>query len=239
MKSFIRRRQLDLLCTTLVLLSSRLIANAQPGATGPSDHLIPPSAEIDTAYRSLLSQKLFVTPANYARIVVMPSSAAGERAIALYSETQATGEKNVLLTCTKADKNLWYSTSQSNPNRGNERPVEITRKDAPFPKSTAVAVSQALHEMLARTKPLERESRIVLDGTDVEFEVPTDARTPIRGLLTPYAQGVLTAALQQLTKQLSNYCDAEPAERERVAREIEAEANRLLEALRSEKPKAR
>jgi len=223
-----------------VFLTSAALADPQPDTTtGPTDHLIPPTSEVDAAYRTLLSQKLFVTPANYARVVVMPSSAAGETAIAIYSGTQASGRKNVFFTCTKADKNLWYSASPSNPNRGNEPPVEITRRDAPFPRSAAVAVSEALREMLARTKPLERENRTVLDGTDVEFEIEDDTQTALRGLLTPYAKGQLTTALHGLTKLFTNYCDAGRAQREQLARQIEAEANRLVQALHSEKPKAR
>ncbi len=238
MKSIYPTGHLAQFWNIFVFVTSAALASSPPDATaGPTDHLIPPTSEIDAAYRTLLSQKLFVTPANYARVVIMPSSSAGETAIAIYSGTQASGQRNVFLTCTKADTNLWYSVSPSNPSRGTQPSIKVTRTDAPFPSSAALAVSAAFDEMIARTKPLEPGNRIVVDGTNVEFEVQRGAQTSRRGLLTPYAKGQFTQALHRLTELLTNYCDAGPGKREQLAREVEAEANQLVQAVHRQRPK--
>src|SRR5579884_354318 len=210
MKSIYPTGHLAQFWNIFVFVTSAALASSQPDATtGPTDHLIPPTSEIDAAYKTLLSQKLFVTPANYVRVVIMPSSSAGETAIAIYSGTRASGQRNVFLT----------------------------RTNAPFPSSAALAVSEAFDEMIARTKPLEPGNRIVLDGTNVEFEVQRGAQTSRRGLLTPYAKGQFTQALHRLTELLTNYCDAGPGKREQLAREVEAEANQLAQAVRRQRPK--
>jgi len=228
-------RQTAGLLITVVCVNGLAAADPTLNRGDPfSDHLIPTASEIDAAYRSLLSEKLFVTPADYARIVVMPSSASGEVSLAIYSRPVADYHSaHVCLTCTRADRNLWYSVSQSNPNRGKEPPAQVSRTDALLPKSAALAVAEAITHMLNRTEPVDRKDRIFLDGTGIEFSVENGKQHPGRGLLTPYAKGKLTDKLRQLVRALMTYCDAAPAERQKIATQIEEQATSLVRALKN------
>jgi hypothetical protein len=231
-------RKASQLCLGLVVVIAQVVSvDSVLSADVSGDHLIPPEQQLDANYAALVSQKLSATPANYARIVVMPSSAEGETAIAIYSSAKAI-DNQAFLTCTKADRNIWYSVSESNPNRDKEPPVQITRTDASLPRSAAVAVSKAVNEMVNQTRPLDREDRIVLDGTAVEFSVEKDAKVAA-GLLTPYAQGELTDALRRLVKVLADYCEALPAKRQQMGTQIERAATQLLDAIRTGKPNTR
>src|SRR5437763_10706889 len=69
------------------------------------DHLIPINGRIELAYEKLLNRRLFVTSANYARIVTLASPASvGEAAIAIYSKGHNADE--VFITSTRAERNL-------------------------------------------------------------------------------------------------------------------------------------
>lgn len=198
-----------------------------------TDHLVPVNSHIEPAYMRLLSRRLFLSGANYARILVMPSTDEGEVAIAIYSRrTQKRGD-DIAVTCTRAQKNLWYSMFQAQQTKANVPTVPVAQTDAPIPKSTAVAVSKAIEQMIERSRPPNHTVEM-LDGTDIEFSVE-NKNGLLTGLLGPYAHGQQTRALHQLTKLLIHYCDAGSAERPQHAREIETQATRLLEMLKQER----
>jgi hypothetical protein len=164
----------------------------------------------------------------------MPSTDEGESAIAIYSRGTRNGGDETAVTCTRAEKNLWYSMFQAQQTKANVPTVPVARTDAPIAKSTAVAVSKAIGQMIACSRPPNHTVE-VLDGTDIEFSVESENREVSSALLGPYAHGQHTRALHQLTKLLIDYCDAGSAERPQLVREIEDQAIRLLEMLKRER----
>lgn len=195
-----------------------------------SDHLVPVDSHIEPAYMQLLSHRLFLSAANYGRILVMPSTNEGEFAIAIYSRSTQNGSDDTAVTCTKAEKNLWYSLFQSQQTKTNLPTVPVTRTDAPIPKSTALAVSKAIEQMILHSRSPDHSVEL-LDGTDIRFSIEREGAEPLEGLLAPYAHGRQTQSLHQLTKLLTNYCQAKGADRRSLVIEIEREANGLVQAL--------
>jgi hypothetical protein len=182
----------------------------------------------------LLSRTLFISEANYARILVMPSTDEGEFAIAIYSQQTPDSGGDATVTCTRASKNLWYLLFQAQQSNTDVPRVPVARTDARIPKSTAVAVSKAIENMIVHSRPPDHSAE-VLDGTDIEFSVESENRKVLCALLGPYAHGQHTRALHQLTKLLIDYCNAGSVERPQHAREIEDQATRLLEMLKQER----
>jgi len=211
-----------------------MASDRQSDSKGKTDHLVPVDSHIEPAYRQLLSSRLVLSGANYARILVMPSTDEGEFAIAIHSQRPQNRADGTAVTCTRAEKNLWYSMLKAQQTKANVPTVPVARTDAPIPKSTAVAVSKAIGQMIARSRP-PNHSIDVLDGTDIEFSVESENREVLSALLGPYAHGQYTRALHQLTKLLIDYCDAGSAERPQHVREIEDQAIRLLEMLKRER----
>jgi hypothetical protein len=134
-------------------------SDPQSESKGKTDHLVPVDSHIDTAYMQLLSRTLFISEANYARILVMPSTDEGEFAIAIYSQQTPDSGGDATVTCTRASKNLWYLLFQAQQSNTDVPRVPVARTDARIPKSTAVAVSKAIENMIVHksaSRPLSR-----------------------------------------------------------------------------------
>lgn len=190
-----------------------------------NDHLMPIEGYLEPAYQTLLSHKLFLTPANYARIVILPSGTEGESAIAIYSKPRVADE--VFITRTKAERNLWQAAWQLNTNLAKVPAVNITRLDRPFPKHVAAIVSESIRQVIAKRRPLTKTNRIIVDGTDIEFSIQSRDREAFTGLLTPDAKGKNGNALRRLTELLEQYCGAKLSDRENLTNKIQAEARNL------------
>ena len=117
-----------------------------------TDHLVPVVSHIEPAYMQLLSRRLFLSAANYGRILVMPSTNEGEYAISIYSQPTRKGRNETAVTCTRAEKNLWYSMFQSQQTKASTPTVPVRRTDTPIPKSTALALSKAIKQMIVRSR---------------------------------------------------------------------------------------
>ena len=241
MKRLIVRRATEIptwlfcLCFIATFANAPVLANER-AKSDDSDHLVPIDGLLEPAYQALLSKKLFVTPGNFTRIAILPSAASkGEVAIALYSKPTTKSEENVFITCTKAEKNLWYAASNENGVLSKDTSVEIARFDAPFPKSVAMTIVKGVRRMLAQRQPPTKTNKVIVDGTDIEVSIDDGTSRPVQGLLTPYARGNNGSALRRLADMLEIYCENRTVNRERLIKKIEAEASRLAESASSPK----
>jgi len=215
-----------LACVALLgTMSAVAAASKQDSHSNVDDHLIPIEGWLDPEYKGLLTRKLFLTPANYARIVEFPPlPSLGEISVAIYSK--ANDLDRAFITRTKGERNLWSAEFGSDPSF--PRGVKVVRADARFPKSTAVTLQRALKRMIDQSHPLENPNNsIVLDAKVVEFSIEDLQAGRVGAFLSPYAVGKTGAALRRITRLLVNYCDSDPGKRAAVAARIEAEAERL------------
>lgn len=189
------------------------------------DHLIPIQGWPAPAYAESLSRKLYVTPANYTRIVEFPAvPSVGEVSVAIYSK--AGDLDGAFLTRTRAERSLWPSESGSNPNFLEN--IKVVRCDAAFPKSTAEAVHAAVKRMVSQSRPLENpDNTIILDAKVTEFSIDDPQHGRVGAFLSPYASGKTGGALRRITRLLIEYCDSKPAKRASLAERIQSEAQRL------------
>jgi hypothetical protein len=191
-----------------------------------SDHLIPVGDIIPADYYALLQRKLFVSRADFARVVDLPGGE-NEVAVAIYS-VESRGGENVRITYTRCDKNLWSVGSDSQGHFVKDPSVSVERIDAPFPKELALTVSAAVKQALGerRPRPPPRPTdTVTVDGRLVEFSVSTGRQTR-RGLLAPDAPGQKAQRLYRLTDLLERYCQAPATERAAIAQEIAKAAER-------------
>lgn len=209
----------------LCFLGVTAVAAEPDSKLNVDDHLIPIEGWLDPAYKELLTRRLFLTPANYARLVEFPSlPSLGEISVAIHSEPGDPGE--VFITRTRGERNLWSAEFASEPSASKE--VKISRCDAPFPKSTAMAVRKAVRQALEKVSPLENPNNaIIVDATVVEFSIEEPQRGRTAAFLSPYAIGRTGAALRKITELLTRYCDTKPTERPELVKQIENEARRL------------
>lgn len=206
------------------ICNAGLANDQQPQAD--DDHLIPIDGRIELPYEKLLDRRLFVTPANYGRIVILASPASvGELAIAIYSKRSIADE--VWITATRAERNLWAAEFGEDPSFPKIPAVQVSRCDALFPKSTSAAVSSAIKRMVKESRPLSKNGRIIVDATDIVFAVQDREEKGMRALLTPEAQGKNTAALRRLVRLLESYCGAKPSTQQSLSKKIETEAKSL------------
>jgi hypothetical protein len=207
-------------------------------ATVADDHLVPVDPDRGAGvpdYGALLQKKLFVTPANYGRVLVLPSAASlGEYALSLYS----TASKNVHnITYTKAARNLWYqrslrgSLSLRDDPYSSQEPIRITRIDAVLPPSTALAIRAAWTEALRGTAPHSRGGPIVVDGADFEFSLVDRGKTATGVIMPGMREGKSMSQLIAVTELLETYCKAGPNQRAHIALQIEKRANDLVRCL--------
>jgi hypothetical protein len=192
-----------------------------------NDHLEPPDERFEPMYRKLLSRRLFVTPANYARVVNLPSaSSIGESTVAIYSKPDRPDE--VFITCTSAASNLYAAALSDDPNILTDPPVRINRCDAKFPKQMASVISEAIGRLLVETRARKKGDAIILHGTEIEFSIENRSGRSIRGLLTPYAKGKNGTILRRLAELLRLYCESKATFRSDLARKIDVQARLLI-----------
>lgn len=183
-----------------------------------NDHLVPaPTA--DPTYATALRKYLFVTPDNFARITIMPSGKEGELSIALYSVVGSEDETALRLTCMRATENIWYATSESNPNRQADPNVPVQRVDATLPRDIANMLHAALTAQIARAKSSTHVGPAFVDGTEIEFSVHDlggNVKTAVAG---PITAGPTIDRLTRVVQLLRKYCDS-PPERPRIIAEL-------------------
>jgi hypothetical protein len=192
-----------------------------------NDNLIPTTGFISESYQRVLIRKLFVTAAEYGRIVELPSTNEGETSIAIHAVAGGTAN-GVFVTCTTATQPLW--TPPVDTGGGNEiaARIAVRRVDVPISKVTAIAVSHAITRMLQESRPPVKTDEVILHGTDYEFAVDS-AKTSIRyGLLTEYGRGPKSKRLRALSRLLFRFCHAPIEERVRLTSAIDKAAAQLI-----------
>jgi hypothetical protein len=218
------------------LLSGVFARDGRPASIAESDRLVPVGDIIQADYYALLQRKLFVSPADFARIVDLPPGD-NEVVVAIYT-VRSDGHENVRITHTRCDKVLWDVGSDRQGHFVKDPSVSLKRIDAPFPKHLAVAVSQAVKRALQerRPRPPPRDTdTIIVDGSLVEFSVCSSPRQTTRGLLTPDARGMKARRLHNLRDLLQRYCQRPLTERTAIALQIASEAAQIAR-VRAQRP---
>lgn len=191
-----------------------------------NDHLNPVHPKLEREYEDLLADFLFKTPANYARVVSLPSAASlGECAISIHSEGK--DNEGTVITCTTTEKNIWYAASELNRNLSQRPQLKVQRKDIRFPRSLAKLISFRLRKTIAHRAPIVGTKRIPVDGTDILFSVPDGRGRELSALLDQVTEGKMSSSLRRLQKLLRQYCEVEPSGRSRLEKEIASEARRV------------
>lgn len=191
-----------------------------------NDHLNPVHPKLEPAYEKLLTEFLFKTPANYARIVWLPSAASvGECAISIRSDGK--DDDGTVITCTTAERNIWYAASELNHDLSQRPRLKVQTKDTRFPRSLAELISFRLRKTMSHRAPIVRTKHIPVDGTDILFSVPDGRARELSALLDQVAEGKVSSSLRRLQKLLRQYCEVEPSGRSRLETEIASEARRL------------
>lgn len=213
------------------------VASAVGGTA--EDHLAPVDLRIEKKYRDLLERKLFVTPFDYGRALIMPSFEP-ESAVSLYSRLSKERELKYSVTFTDAGANLWQkSRGGSEPNK--VRKIKIQRIDVEIPAHTAQTVREVWLQMLQDTHLHEvsqpsNERSIVLDATTMEFSLGLGKSSPLYGelVLADPRKKKNVKAFSDLTFALIEYCRAAPHQRAAIARRIERTARDLLARLKQQ-----
>jgi hypothetical protein len=192
------------------------------------DHLVPVGQMVDATYQSLLARKLYLTPADYARIVVIPSgSSSGETALSLYSKQE--NDDKVILTSTKGDRDLWSAASDLDPMLRKDPRIKVRRLDVPFPKPLAILISKALKRLIEESREPESTDRMVLHGTHILYIVDPPGDRLLKARLTPESKGKTTGALRKLTDLLREYCHATVEKRKALEKKMKTEVQRLTD----------
>jgi hypothetical protein len=183
---------------------------------------------VDAAYQKLLARKLYLTPANYARIVVVPSgTSSGEVAMSLYSNDGEEGA--VRLTTTRGERDLWTAASELDPLLRKEPRIEILRRDVRFPKELAIAIRATLKHLIKQSREPTGSNRMVVDGTHILYMVDEGANQRLQARLAPESVGPTTNALRDLTNALQQYDTATLPSRVLLEARIQSELKRLAE----------
>jgi hypothetical protein len=189
------------------------------------DHLVPSNGIIKPTYENLLRQKLYLTPADYVRIAVLPSTGSlGETVFSLRSAGENVDQAT--LTYTHAQRNLWAEASDTNGALTIEPRVKIRRIDVPFPKSLAVAIASTIGKLIEERRDWTGTGRILVDGTDFLFSIERAGRQQ-RAVLMAGSTGMRAKTLIRVLEALDRYCKTNIQSRRRLLPELEIEVKRL------------
>lgn len=200
------------------------------------DHLVPPYQDQDwgiRGYGSFLEKKLFLTPADYGRILVLPSAGSiGEYSLSIYPSSRA---GVVGITYVKASRNIWTylsaKSSKATPPPVHEvwevAPLRFNRIDATLSESAGGALRGALAAMIRGTRgQYPGTTRVIVDGYDIQFSVVESGKT-ITGVITAGLSGKNVSELHKLVDLLANYCQAPANRRDPLMNEIKRKATQV------------
>lgn len=222
---FPRRNRLSRFVFGASILLALCSMHAKPSRSNV-DHLVPVGQMVYVPYQLLLARNLYLTPANYVRVVFVPSSGAGpETAISLYSNLENTEE--AILTWTQGDREVWAAASDLDPTLSRDPKVKINRVDLPFPKMLAISLSKAIQAMIEHSREATSSDRVTLHGTHILFMIDDFKGRTIQARLSPESRGRRTSALRKVTQVLMAYCKSKPEERPKLRKKIQGEVRRL------------
>lgn len=209
----------------LAVMLSLTMGPLQVIADDRLDHLVPNNGIIEPSYEKLLHRKLYLTSADYIRITVLPSTGSlGETAYSLHSARS--GANQATLTYTHAQYNLWAEASDSNGTLTKEPRAKVRRMDVPFPKSLAIAISQAISQLIEERRDWTGTGPILVDATDFLFANESGGRQQ-QAVLMAGSTGRIPKTLIRLLEALDRYCKADDRNRSGLLPEIEVETKRL------------
>ena len=206
-------------------------AEARNAHGASADHLSPVdlSDKKTNSYRSLLTQKLGLTPFDCGR-VVDDSSLGPEGIVSVYSQVQ-NRRRVFYVSSVEATANIWQR-SNSMRDIAQAKAVGIRRVNAEIPRVVAQHVSEVWLRMLRDQRPFER-SRVEFELAGyLQFSIQQTHGARLEGELWLPPQGPKTRALVKISESLWKYCKSSRENRAPIARTIDSEARQLLAQLK-------
>ncbi len=195
------------------------LASRINGAPPTWDHLIPVDPEVEPDVRAAYQRKLFLTPADCARMLVRPPWM-GEFAVSVYTVGSQSNACHVTLT--KAADNIWYFLQHHGSGSG-QIPIDVSRYDVDVDCRDASDIKKIWESMLRRMQPPSFSVELPVDGDVTEFLL--DNRSPAAEL--PVNPGSDVARLKKIGLILARYCEAPLNERGRLVRNLRNEIRHL------------
>lgn len=226
-----RRIYEKVLITVVALSAATQNCVAKPPATG-EDKLLSFTYAFDTDLRPTFEEKLLVTPANYGRMIRMHGPHdVGESAVSVYCTEAETSDAACHVTLTRAQANMDYTMEEhreENDPLQHVRDIAIVRKDAELPKKTATLFRDCLRIMIPPPgDPNRLHPLTISDDNRVEFWLVESDSAPRKGERAEQP-GKKTRTLIRIGDLLARYCEATQARRPGIAKQIQAEASRIL-----------
>jgi hypothetical protein len=132
------------------------------------------------------------------------------------------------LSCFAAEKNIWYSMPENNPEK-QQKEIKVIVTTGEVAKPLAKRIHGLWVQMLERTRYFD-DNRIYVDGTTFEFTargMHAETRVECTG----------PTLLVKLGHALIDFCQAPAAEREAATRNIEKAASELETYLKTHRAK--
>jgi hypothetical protein len=197
-----------------------------------SDRLLSFTYAFNRELRPTLEKKLLPTPANYGRMIKIPSfPEMGESAVSVDCSTVDGKNATCRVTLTRAQSSMENTMVEYWGKADAIQKVEeiaVVRKDAEIPKTTATAFRDCLRIMIPEPgDPLELHPSTITDNDRIEFWLEEPNVVPRKGERAE-KPGRRTKMLIRIGDLLVRYCEAPESERSRIAKQIEAEAARIL-----------
>jgi len=184
-----------------------------------TDHLISLKEKELSGYRAELESKLFVTPADVARMIVFPPWQP-EFAVSVYSTPPASADDVIQyhVTVTRTSANV----------RSTGGPVQVTRSDAELPASAALPLKEVWKQMVVSTRSDEAvEDDAAGEKAIIHFAVAEPYGQIVRGELPPNPSTNIST-FEGLGDVLVSYGEANSEQRVALAEEIETTSKLLL-----------
>lgn len=215
----------------LIFLAAAGSYASDGNATDPNrttDRLLPLS-RADGTLRSIIEEKLLVTPANYGRMIHMYTGRDGsESAVSVYCDESAPVESTCHVTATRAIGSFEYVLTEfegSDDLLSHLRNIDVRRNDAEIPRSIAIAFRSCLIRMM----PVDGDSPqipTISDDDRVEFWLIEPGANPRSGERGERPNRRIRA-LVHVGKLLSSYCEAPTHKRGSITKRIKSELDRI------------
>lgn len=194
------------------------------------DQLLSFTYAFDRKVRPTIEAKLLQTPANYGRMLTLQAGV-GESAVSVDCPTVDAKNAVCRVILTRAQSNMENTMVEYWGKADAIRKVEeiaVVRKDAEIPKTTATAFRDCLRVMIPEPgDPLELHALTIVDNDRIEFWLEEPNAAPRKGERAE-KPGRRTKMLIRIGDLLARYCEAPESERSGIAKQIEAEAARIL-----------
>jgi len=211
-------------------LSEHSVASGK--AERDSDRLVSFTYAFNRELRPTLEKKLLLTSANHGRMIKIPSSPEiGESAVSVdcLAPDMRNGVCRVTVTRAKSSMENTMIEYWGKPDAIRKvEEIAVVRTDAEIPKRTATAFRDCLRVMIPEPgDPLKLHPSTITDDDRIEFWLEEPNVAPRKGERAEKPGG-RTKALIRIGDVLARYCEAPESERSRIAKQIEAEAARIL-----------